>query len=75
MHLPRNCYSSLKEFESSAGNLPALLSAAAWLSASWDKFCYKGTKGLPGIMQAPLGQPRAEYVLFNQECGVSFVKR
>lgn len=34
MHLPRNCYSSLKEFESSAGNLPALLSAAAWLSAS-----------------------------------------
>lgn len=29
MHLLRNCYSSLKEFESSAGSLPALLSAAA----------------------------------------------
>lgn len=31
MHLPRNCFSSLKEIEVSAGSLPALLSAAALL--------------------------------------------
>jgi len=36
MRLPRSCYSSLEEFESAAGSLPALLSAAAWRSASRD---------------------------------------
>lgn len=79
MHLPRNCFSSLKEIEASAGRLPALLSATALhcgpgtealLQRGWVT-CPKA--GDPELLPVAVSMDRSCFGLHSAACCWSWV--